>query len=252
MTFSELTGGIVVRGGNHNTISGNRLENNVNGMDLTVEHCIIFENAIINNTHGVILGGASSNIFYHNNFINNYMNVVTYPVKSAQVNTWDDGSFSGGNYWSGYNGVDANGDGISGTPYIIDSNNQDLHPLMKPWEPDNVPPNISISSPENKTYYDNSILLTFSTGEPNSKISYSLDEQGNVTITSNITLAGLPVGVHNVTVYASDAVGNVGVSETITFTIAKPFPAVPVVAASAASFALLSLALLVYFKKLKR
>ena len=62
---------------------------------------------------------------------------------------------------------------------------------------------------------------------------------------------GLPVGMHNVTVYAWDAAGNVGASETIPFTIAEPFNVAPIVVASAASVAVVSVAFLLYFKKRK-
>ncbi len=45
---------------------------------------------------------------------------------------WDDGYPSGGNYWSDYKGVDANGDGIGDTPHVIDEYNKDRYPLMAP------------------------------------------------------------------------------------------------------------------------
>jgi hypothetical protein len=62
--------------------------------------------------------------------------------------------------------------------------------------------------------------LTFRVNEPVSLMSYSLDGQDNVTVSGNATLSGLSIGLHNVTVYANDTAGNMGVSETIKFTIA--------------------------------
>jgi len=45
----------------------------------------------------------------------------------------DYGYPSGGNYWSDYNGTDANHDGIGDTPYVIDTKNADNYPLMTPY-----------------------------------------------------------------------------------------------------------------------
>jgi len=51
--------------------------------------------------------------------------------------------------------------------------------------------------------------------------------------------------------YANDTFGNIGASETITFTVAsEPFPTAPVVAVSGALTVVAGL--LVYFKKRKR
>jgi hypothetical protein len=68
-----------------------------------------------------------------------------------------------------------------------------------------------------------------------------------------MTLTGLSNGSHNVTVYATDEAGNVGTSQTINFTIAKPesFPTTLVAVASVASVAVIGVILLIYFRKRK-
>jgi hypothetical protein len=111
------------------------------------------------------------------------------------------------------------------------------------------PPQISILSLENKTYETSNIELNFTVNELVSKIEYSLDGQENVTVAGNATLTGLADGLHNVTIYATDTDGNIGTSETVYFTI-KPFPTTLVVATTA-SVTVISVCLIVYFKKRK-
>jgi hypothetical protein len=118
---------------------------------------------------------------------------------------------------------------------------------------DTTPPNVSIASPENITYYTFDVPLNFTVNEAVSQITYSLDGEDNVTVAGNTTLTGLSPGEYNVTVYAQDAVGNVGASETIYFNTAKkpepkPFPTTLVIVTIAA-VAVISVGLLVYFKK---
>jgi parallel beta-helix repeat protein len=75
---------------------------------------------------------AFQNMFYLNNFSNNTKNVEEYITEFQEFpkNIWDNGTT--GNYWSNYNGTDTDGDDIGDTPYVIDKNNMDNHPLMKP------------------------------------------------------------------------------------------------------------------------
>jgi len=84
---------------------------------------------------------------------------------------------------------------------------------------DNEAPIIIILSPKNETYASTSFSLNFTQSEPTSWMGYSLDGQMNVTVSDNITLVGLPDGVHTITVYAKDAAGNMGRSVTVYFTI---------------------------------
>jgi hypothetical protein len=92
-------------------------------------------------------------------------------------------------------------------------------------------------------------LLSFTVDGEASWVGYSLDNQANVTVTDEAVLEDLPFGSHNVTVYAEDAVGNMGTSETLFFTI-EPFPTTLVIA-STATIAAIGVGLLVYFKKRK-
>jgi hypothetical protein len=118
---------------------------------------------------------------------------------------------------------------------------------------DSIPPNISILSPEPKAYNTSDVPLDFTVNETVAQISYSLDGQENITAAGNMTLTQLSNGAHNVTVYATDEAGNMGASETVTFTVAvpEPFPTTLVIA-SVIIVAVISVGLLVYFKKRKR
>jgi hypothetical protein len=112
------------------------------------------------------------------------------------------------------------------------------------------PPSISVLSVENKTYYTSDVPLNVIVNEPVSQVIYSLDGQRNVTIAGNTTLTDLPEGEHTLTVFVMDPAGNIGASETVTFTIEpEPFPTALVIAASGASIAIIGVGLLIYFKK---
>jgi hypothetical protein len=86
---------------------------------------------------------------------------------------------------------------------------------------DTTLPQITVLSPLNQTYQTGSIALTFTVNRPTSWIGYSLNGQPNATIMGNTTLSGLLDGSHSIVVYANDTGGNMGVSETIYFTIAR-------------------------------
>jgi hypothetical protein len=121
---------------------------------------------------------------------------------------------------------------------------------------DDALPSILILSPENTVYTVADVSLNFTVDGSVSQFTYSLDGHDNVPVVGNTTLAGLLAGEHNVTVYVMDSGGNFVESKTITFTIARdiesgkePFPTVVVATASVAAIAIVSMGLLVYFKK---
>jgi hypothetical protein len=133
---------------------------------------------------------------------------------------------------------------------------------------DTTNPFIGDISIKDATYFRNDLELNFTINEPFSWIAYSLDNQANVTIKTNIDsdyafnnttnkpvqvntmLAGLTEGSHTLTIHATDTAGNTGVSQTITFTIVKLEPLI-LIAALLIGVAIVGVGLLVYFKKCK-
>ena len=60
--------------------------------------------------------------------------------------------------------------------------------------------------------------LLFTIDKMVSWIGYSLDRLQNINTAGNTTLTGLSSGQHNITVYADEAYGNIGSSETTNLT----------------------------------
>ncbi|MEM0057744.1 MAG: NosD domain-containing protein [Candidatus Bathyarchaeia archaeon] len=96
---------------------------------------IIYGNIFYESFVGINLTYSNNNIIYHNDFIRNIQQAFTI---NSTGNIWDAGPVFGGNYWSDYNGTDANGDGIGETPYIIDGDNVDHYPLIHPCSPHDI------------------------------------------------------------------------------------------------------------------
>jgi parallel beta-helix repeat protein len=129
-TITYNSAGILLRFSSNNSVGENTITDNGEGIGLesTISNVISGNNITNNYIFGVELDASSNNTIYHNNFVSNAQQVYVSPNSSANV--WDDGYPSGGNYWSDYNGTDANHDGIGDTSYSVDANNTDNYPLM--------------------------------------------------------------------------------------------------------------------------
>ena len=133
----------------NNTIRENTI---TNCQDTAINFQYSNDNVIVVNN--ISLSGLGTSIYASNRNIisnNNYVNNTSqFGASEWYYLTWG-GNHSinniNENYWSDYNGTDANGDGIGDTPYIIDENNQDRYPLLKPL----VIPQIQVPDGETPT-----------------------------------------------------------------------------------------------------
>jgi parallel beta-helix repeat protein len=189
-TVLDGESGILIVGSSNNLVFGNIIKGKMNSRSgaLYISHesfsNIIFANRFENNALAVSLGAKVAsrvwnnlynNTFYHNNFVHNAQKVWIAP--GTPVNFWDNGRE--GNYWSGFHGVDSNRDGLSETPYEINENNTDRHPLMEPID-------ISTATPPSTLPYSSPSPTTSESESPTSSPS-------SATPTEDQTLSPSPV-----------------------------------------------------------
>ncbi len=138
ITASEYSGLSLSGSSDNNTVSRNSLADNNYGISFSgfSSGNNVFENNITqNHEYGIYLEQSSGNKFYHNNFVGNTNQGFAYD----SVNVWDDGYFSGGNYWSDYSVTDEKSgstqdqpgsDGIRDIPHSLAAGNSDRYPLV--------------------------------------------------------------------------------------------------------------------------
>jgi hypothetical protein len=113
--------------------------------------------------------------------------------------------------------VDANGDGIGDTPYVIDTDNQDHYPLINPWTPTPPAPDFSISASPTS--------LTIQQGSSDSSI-ITIASINDFDQLVTLTKAGMPSGVTALLSSQFVAPGPGG-SETSTLTVTVDSTAAP-------------------------
>jgi parallel beta-helix repeat protein len=205
----------------NNSITDNHVLNNSCG--IRIEHFgtgpadaenKISDNFIAYNSVGLNVYGSNQNTFVHNNFVDNSKQIA---IAESLNNTWSDGYYSGGNYWSDHNGTDVcwgpnqnntGTDGVADMSYMISENpgDEDMYPFMLPneWL---AALQVDVPSPSNITYRSEDVQMFINLNKP-AWLSYSLDGEPNVTIVENQVLTELKIGTHNITVQAHDTIGN--------------------------------------------
>jgi hypothetical protein len=142
--------GVLLGSCDNTLICGNDFYNCFMSVDLSYysdsTKTIVAANNFKNCQLGIIADNAPGNLFYMNSFINITYPAVMYGVqvdengKSNYVpQRWDDGTV--GNYWDNFTQQNPNAQTIGNqetwnTPYIIDADNKDNHPLVAPVSPD--------------------------------------------------------------------------------------------------------------------
>lgn len=116
-------------------ISGNVIAANSYGIDLWfcarvwVTGNAISQSSLSGWGMGISILDGAKIVVVRNNFVANQIQAMA--TEGSDI-MWDDGT-SCGNFWDDYSGVDANGDLIGDTPYLIDVGYQDNFPSMVPF-----------------------------------------------------------------------------------------------------------------------
>jgi len=206
--------GFYIVSSNNNAISYSKIMNcgncGIYFYSQTGQNNLIYNN-LFNNTNNFCFDG----IIY-----SNYWNTT----KQSGQRIYSPGNYIGGNYWTNSTGnaysdicADDDKDGFCDLPYDLlgDGTNVDYLPLSDEYSP-NLPPEITIFSPLNQSYYGSTDFVFKATDDLdknftvrtylNNQLEYENLYYQNNTQTSYSK--SLPTGTYNFTVYTEDSHGN--------------------------------------------
>lgn len=135
-------GVLIILNSNNNEIINCNIINNENAVDIRANSNfnVVTGCNINSNLQSIrIWQNSNNNLVYLNNFQKNDLDAI-----DENNNSWN--NQTKGNYWDRYRGVDADGDGIGDTPYVISEGKVDRFPIISIIIPDIVtsPDNVEI------------------------------------------------------------------------------------------------------------
>ena len=176
-------------------------------------------NVVMTCQYGLVMGASSQdNLVAGNSFVDNGLNAYD----PQRRNRWFDES--GGNYWSDYDGGDADGDGIGDVPYFA---LWDQYPLMDPPVEWTGVETAGLSYSGNWVAPDGSLVVTSSTpialqsadpGAGVQEIRYAIDNGSWIVYEGPIYLTGTD-GPRKITYFGIDRLGNHEMKRTISFVV---------------------------------
>jgi len=185
---------------------------------------IISDNSIELCNCGLYLSNADDNMITKNDVHNNNMYGVQVSVSSTN-NIFSENDFSlnlvknaydlasniwsyqeKGNYWDDYTGYDNNSNGIGDTPYLIDSNSLDAHPLGDFLSIDQQPIAYIDAISPTTTVYGSEVSFTGHGSDDGLLIEYqwvsSLD--GSIGSSASFSSSTLSIGSHTISFRVKD------------------------------------------------
>jgi parallel beta-helix repeat protein len=171
LTIRNAMFGLQILNGENSTVSHCTFTNCTDSGVLMsgYQHLLITDCTFQDNTRGIQLSNCGYNQFYHNNFINNMIQVSSYINTSN--NAWDNGSK--GNYWDNYRIMYPNATiipttGTWDTPYVVNAsgNNTDNHSWVYPnGYIDIIPPEVFVGYPNGGEVVSGEITIVWTASD---------------------------------------------------------------------------------------